>query len=61
MIDLQKCRQIAPELSDISDEDLQKILDSLYELGNLAFDVWIDKNKSSKYPHRSNGLIKEDK
>lgn len=61
MISLKKCRQIAPELSDMPDEELQKALDSLYELGQLAFDVWVDRNKGSKYPHRSNGLINGDK
>ena len=49
MISLEKLREIDPELKNLSDEEIIKIRDKFYELGEFMFDVWLkEKNKLKK-------------
>ena len=50
MLTLEQCRQIDPDLSKLSDEELAKIRDALYKLGQIIFDDWLTETYGSKYP-----------
>ena len=52
MLTLKQCRQIDPSLNDLSDEDLQKVIDALYELAQLAFDAYFAEKEGSNFPRR---------
>lgn len=48
---LSQCRKVAPELSDLTDEELLEARDILYELAQLAYEAWKAQLKSgSKNP-----------
>jgi hypothetical protein len=40
VISVEQARKIDPSLIDLSDAELQAILNELYELGQLAFECW---------------------
>lgn len=42
---LKQCREIAPELNDLTDEELLEARDILYELAQLAYEAWKDRGK----------------
>lgn len=46
---LSQARRVDPEFRDISDEELQLILDELYALGRLSLEQW-NKTHSPKFP-----------
>ncbi len=49
MISLEKLKRIDPSLSvKFSDEELEKIKSSLYELGQVLFDKWLKEKFNSK-------------
>lgn len=48
MITLQQARRIAPELNHLSDRELQRILDLLYALADLAIDTYLAEQPGSK-------------
>lgn len=50
MLTLEQCRQIDPELNKLSDEELVKVRDALYKLGQIIFDDWRTETYGSKYP-----------
>lgn len=51
MVSLEEVKRIlAEDASSYSDEELEAIKKSLYEVGQLAFDVWIAEKFSSKDP-----------
>jgi len=51
MLTVKQCRNIDPELATISDEELGAVLEQLYGLGNMAFDLWAAaRDGVSKYP-----------
>jgi len=50
MISLDECKKIQPELVDLSDEEVKKIRDLLYGLGQLVFETWNEKKGDSKNP-----------
>jgi hypothetical protein len=50
MLTLNQCRQIDPELEKLSDEELAKVRDALYKLGQIIFDDWLTETHGSKYP-----------
>ena len=50
MLSLEKLRKIDPK-THLSDEEVLEIRDSLYDLGNIVFDDWLE-NGGSKYPTR---------
>lgn len=52
MLSPEQCRKIDPSLKDLSDEELGRIIVSLYQLGGLAFDSWLAKSGVSKNPQR---------
>ncbi|MBI2098844.1 hypothetical protein HYT45_00305 [Candidatus Uhrbacteria bacterium] len=43
-------RQIDPKLADLTDEELERVRADLYDLAQLAFDVWYDEKNGSKNP-----------
>lgn len=47
MISLDECRKLDSRLEKMSDEEVRKIRDSLYELGQLAFDIWLEEKGSN--------------
>ena len=48
---LAQCRKVAPELADLSDEELLEARDVLYELAQLAYEAWKARtNDGSKSP-----------
>jgi hypothetical protein len=55
MISIEECRKIDPRLEALSDEQVTKIRDMLYQLGQLAFDTWIE-NSGSKLLRGISGL-----
>ena len=50
MISLDECRKIQPELADLPDEEVSKIRELLYGLGQLVFETWHEKENGSKNP-----------
>jgi len=50
VISLEDLRKIDPELNDLTDEELEQIRAELYQLGQLAFDVWWLEKDGSKNP-----------
>ena len=52
MIDLDECRKIQSELAELSDEEVTKIRELMYGLGQLVFETWNEKS-DSKNPLRS--------
>lgn len=50
MLTLQECRQIDPRLNELSDEELSKVLNALYQLGQIIFDDWLTEKHGSNYP-----------
>lgn len=50
MLTLEQCRQLDPELNKLSDEELTRIRDALYKLGQIIFDDWISERHGSNYP-----------
>lgn len=43
-------RQIDPHLNDLSDEEVERVRADLYDLAQLAFDVWWERKQGSKNP-----------
>jgi hypothetical protein len=54
MISLEQCRQIEPDLEKLSDEEVTKVRNLLYGLGELVFETWDDKRNDSK---KQRGLL----
>ena len=50
MISLDECRKIQPELADLPDEEVSKIRELMYGLGQLVFETWNEKKSDSKNP-----------
>lgn len=45
MLSLEQCYEIDPSLRNLSEEEVLEIRNQLYELGELAVDDFIKKNK----------------
>jgi len=59
MISIDDCRKLDSRLEKMSDEEVRKIRDSLYELGQLVFDTWLEEkgsNISVGYGHENNTM-----
>ena len=50
MISLDECRKLSPNLANASDEQVKKVREQLYELGQLALECWMEDNGGSKNP-----------
>lgn len=50
MLSLEQLRKIEPTLKILSDEEILKLRDKLYVLGQLIFDDWLENKAGSKYP-----------
>ena len=50
MLTPEQCRQIDPQLNRLSDEELTKVRNALYKLGQIIFDDWLTEAYGSKYP-----------
>ncbi len=58
MISLEQCRKIDPKLSRLSDEELTRVRDLLYEFGFLALETFMEDKSGSKnveFPRGVNG------
>lgn len=50
MISIDECRKIQPELAELSDEEVTKIRELMYGLGQLVFETWHGEQCGSKNP-----------
>jgi hypothetical protein len=50
MLGAEQLRKIDPELAHLSDDEILEIRNSLYDLGGLIFDDWLENGAVSKYP-----------
>ncbi len=48
MIPIEQCRKLCPTLRSLSDEEVIRIRENLYEGGSLALESWLKKNSGSK-------------
>lgn len=48
MLSLEECRKLCPPLVDLTDEEVVKIRDNLYEGAQLALESWAKKKGGSK-------------
>jgi hypothetical protein len=52
MISIEKLKKIDPKLAHLSDDEILEIRSSLYDLGGLMFEDWLENGDGSKYPVR---------
>lgn len=61
MISVEKCRELLPDSDPLSDEEVLKVCDQLYEVGQLAFESYLNSKNGSKNPERllsrENGVV----
>jgi hypothetical protein len=50
MLSIEKLRKIDPALAHLTDDEIIEIRDTLYDLGQLIFDDWLENDAVSKYP-----------
>jgi hypothetical protein len=50
MLSIAQLRKIDPALAHLSDEEIEEIRDTFYDLGQLIFDDWLENGPVSKYP-----------
>ncbi|MFA6474235.1 MAG: hypothetical protein WCV85_05115 [Patescibacteria group bacterium] len=60
MLTIKQCRQIEPSLSELSDEEIVHLRDSMYELATLAFESTQKQGGVSKNPTWVMPTFKED-
>ena len=60
MISLEELRKIDPSLEKIPDDELIRIRHSLYALGQLSIETFMERKTGSKYPIRVHGLNDDD-
>lgn len=48
MISIDKIKEIAPELSHLSDQEIEEVRATLYDMGKLAFDSWWSEKRTSR-------------
>jgi len=52
VLSIEQLRKIDSKLTHLSDEEIMEIRASLYDLGGLMFDDWLENGDGSKYPVR---------
>ncbi len=57
---VEKLKEIDSKLADLSESEIIEIRDSLYDLGQLIFDDWLENGSGSKYPVRSLPILWND-
>jgi len=50
MISLDECRKLEPDLMKLSDEEVTKIRNLMYGLGQLIYETWDEEISDSKIP-----------
>ncbi|MBX4195902.1 hypothetical protein KW796_03060 [Candidatus Parcubacteria bacterium] len=50
MVSIEEMRRLQPELSSLTDKELEKIQAEMHSMAQLAFDVWWQRKTDSKYP-----------
>ncbi len=50
MLSIESLKKIDPEISNLSDDEIEKIRQSFYEFGQLIFDDWHEQKFGSKSP-----------
>lgn len=51
MLSLEQCRRIDPDLASVPDEEIQAALGQLYEMAELAFEVWSSEKAAVPNSH----------
>ena len=59
MLTLEQCRAVDPRLESLSDEELRQARDSLYELVELAFDLWLKEHQEVSSNSAPDGLLQD--
>lgn len=59
MLSPEQLKKIDPALAHLSDDEVLEVRDSLYDLGQLMFDDWLETEVVSKYPVRVLQKLKE--
>jgi hypothetical protein len=52
MLSIDQLKKLDPKLAHLSDDEILEIRNSLYDLGGLVFDDWLENGEGSKYPVR---------
>jgi len=60
MISLERLKEIDPKLQGKSDEELTKIRNLLYGLGQLTLETYLERKSGSNFPVGVYGLNNED-
>ena len=60
MISLERLKEIEPKLQGKSDEEIIKIRNLLYGLGQLTLETFLERKSGSKFPVGVYGLNNED-
>lgn len=47
---LAQCRKVAPELADLSDEEVLEARDAIYEYAEIVYEAWQIMRPGSKSP-----------
>ena len=53
MLSIEKLREIDPELKDLSNEEIVKILASFYELGEIIWDDWLEQGHKNNTQNKA--------
>jgi len=53
MLTIEKIRKLDPSLSSLTETELMEARDILYDIGQLAFEVWKEEKTGSKDPRGS--------
>lgn len=48
MLSLEECKKLCPSLENLSDEEVARVRETIYEMGQLALEDWERKNGGSK-------------
>ncbi|MCX6755183.1 MAG: hypothetical protein NT068_01395 [Candidatus Nomurabacteria bacterium] len=60
MISLERLQEIEPRLQGKTNEELIKIRNLLYGLGQLSLEMYLKEKTGSKFPVRVGGLSNDD-
>ena len=60
MISFERLQELEPKLQGKTNEELIKIRNLLYGLGQLTLETYLEKKTGSKFPVRVGGLNNED-
>ena len=59
VLSIEKLKKYDPTLEELPDEEIIKLREQFYNLGQLIFDDWLESKGGSKYPTRVLQELKE--